>query len=154
MPHISLMSTKSLSSNEKNPEPSAICNTERVSFKYVWSTKVLMRQLNDNESVILHVSPKFATVHERIAFQWSLQMRGTTFLNHKLNEQVEEAEVSEDETECEPNYIALSLYFNDGPAPVIDDLQAVTKLLNDKKISNESNDDYVVAESKISFLFL
>uniref|UniRef100_A0A182EH83 Uncharacterized protein n=2 Tax=Onchocerca ochengi TaxID=42157 RepID=A0A182EH83_ONCOC len=140
------MSTKSLSSNEENPELSPICNTERVSFKYAWTTKILMRQLNDNESVILHVSPKFATVHQQIAFQWSLKMRGTTFLNDR--EQAEETEVSEDEAECEPNYIALSLYFNDGPAPVIDDLQTVTKLLQDKKISTESNDNYIVAETR------
>ncbi|EFO20827.1 hypothetical protein LOAG_07663 [Loa loa] len=125
-------------------------NIERVSFKYTWATKVLMRQINDNESVILHVSPKFATVHGQVAFQWSLQMHGTTFLNDQ--EQIELKGSNHDETEyeeCEPNYIALSLYFNDGPAPVIDDLQTITKLLQDKKCSINSNDDgYVIAETK------
>uniref|UniRef100_A0A0R3RN02 TPPII domain-containing protein n=1 Tax=Elaeophora elaphi TaxID=1147741 RepID=A0A0R3RN02_9BILA len=106
-----------------------------------------MRQLNENESVILHVSPKFATVHGQVAFQWSLQMRGTTFLNDK--EEIELEDGSYDEVKCETNYIALSLYFNDGPAPIIDDLLAVTKLLHDKKCSIDSNDDgYILAETK------
>lgn len=57
-----------------------------------------------------------------------------------------------DETECEPNYIALSLYLNDGPAPIVDDLLAVTKLLRDKKSSIDCSDDgYVVAESNLTF---
>ncbi|KAM3720619.1 Aspartate--tRNA(Asp/Asn) ligase [Dirofilaria immitis] len=120
---------------------------ERVSFTYIWTTKVLIRQLNENESVILRVSPKFATVHGQIAFQWSLQMRGVTYLNDK--EQREETDDdSEDEVECEPNYIALSLYFNDGPAPVIDDLQTITKLLHDKKNSIDSDDSCIVSETK------
>ncbi|VDN87758.1 unnamed protein product [Brugia pahangi] len=78
------MSTKHLSFDEENLKPFPVCDIEYVSFKYIWATKVLMRQLNDNESVILHVSPKFATVHGQVAFQWSLQMRGTTFLNDKV----------------------------------------------------------------------
>lgn len=57
--------------------------------------------------------------------------------------------VSQDETECEPNYIALSLYFNDGPAPIIDDLQAITKLLQDKRQSTD--DGYIIAESNFIF---
>uniref|UniRef100_A0AAF5Q037 Uncharacterized protein n=1 Tax=Wuchereria bancrofti TaxID=6293 RepID=A0AAF5Q037_WUCBA len=151
------MSTKKhlLSFNEENLKSFPVCDIEYVSFKYIWATKVLMRQLNDNESVILHVSPKFATVHGQVAFQWSLQMRGTTFLNDKDEMELEKG--NQDEVECEPNYIALSLYFNDGPAPIIDNLQAITKLLQNKKCSIGSNDDnddgdgvngYVVAETK------
>lgn len=80
------MSTKNLSSNEENLQQSfPICDTQFVNFKYIWTTKVLMRQLNDNESMIIHVSPKFATVHGQVAFQWSLQMRGTTFLNVRVS---------------------------------------------------------------------
>lgn len=78
------MSTKNLPLNLDNFQKFPICDTGRVSFKYIWTTKVLMRQLNDNESVILHVSPKFATVHGQVAFQWSLQMRGTTYLNDEV----------------------------------------------------------------------
>ncbi|VDK86437.1 unnamed protein product [Litomosoides sigmodontis] len=133
------MSTKNQSSNEEDLQQSfPICDNQFVNFKYHWTTKVLMRQLNDNESMIIHVSPKFATVHGQVAFQWSLQMRGTTFLNDVID--VNEG-ISQDEAECEPNYIALSLYFNDGPAPIIDDLQAITKLLQDKRRSTDSNDD-------------
>lgn len=78
------MSTKNLSFDEENLEPFPVCDIGCVSFNYVWTTKVLTRQLNDNQSVILHVSPKFATVHGQVAFQWSLQMRGTIFLNDKV----------------------------------------------------------------------
>ncbi|KAL3998972.1 hypothetical protein ACH3XW_17265 [Acanthocheilonema viteae] len=141
------MSTKNLPFKEENLEPFPICDAGRVSFKYNWTTKILMRQLNDSESVILHVSPKFATVHGQVAFQWSLQMHGTTFLNNK--EEIELKEECQDEVECEPNYIALSLYFNDGPAPIVDDLQVITKLLQDKKYSIDSDDNgYLVAETK------
>uniref|UniRef100_A0A915Q4F1 Uncharacterized protein n=1 Tax=Setaria digitata TaxID=48799 RepID=A0A915Q4F1_9BILA len=140
------MSTKSLSFIETNRETFPVCTIERVSFKYVWNPKVLMRQLNDNESVILHVSPKFATVHGQVAFQWSLQMRGTTFLNDE--DEVELTGEYDDETKCELNYIALSLYLNDGPAPIVNDLQATTKILQEKKSSVDSNDDaFIIAES-------
>ncbi|CAG9532096.1 unnamed protein product [Cercopithifilaria johnstoni] len=140
------MSTKSLPFNEENSERFPTCDIGRVSFKYIWTIKILMRQLNDNESVILHVSPKFATVYGQVAFQWSLQMHGTILFN---NQEEMELEESQDETKCELNYIALSLYFNDGPAPIIDDLQAITKFLLDKKYSLDgSNDDYVIAETK------
>lgn len=58
------------------------------------------------------------------------------------------SEESGDETESELDYVALSLYFNDGPAPAVNDLRATTGILQDKKNSIDSCDDaYVIAES-------
>lgn len=70
-----------LSPIAESPGISSICTIERVGFRYIWTTKLLMRQLNDNNAMILHISPKFATVHGHVAFQWSLQMRGTIFVS-------------------------------------------------------------------------
>lgn len=52
-------------------------NEQILGFRYTWPVKISMRQLNPNETIILHISPKFAIVHDHIAFQWTLKMHGT-----------------------------------------------------------------------------
>ncbi|VDM94808.1 unnamed protein product [Thelazia callipaeda] len=118
----------------------------RVSFRYIWTTKVLLRQINDNEAVILRVSPKFATVHGYVAFQWSLQMRGTVFVNDEGDKN--SADQSDEEASQELDYVSLSLYFNDGPVPVISDLRTTLRILENKKCNIECNDDsYIISET-------
>ncbi|KAH7695008.1 Protein C07F11.2, partial [Aphelenchoides avenae] len=53
---------------------------ERIRFRYVWPVKVSLRQLSPTEAIILHISPKFATVHDHVSFQWTLKMQGTANL--------------------------------------------------------------------------
>ncbi|KAK6029053.1 hypothetical protein OSTOST_04844, partial [Ostertagia ostertagi] len=50
----------------------------RIGFCYVWNTKISMRAVSDDDAVILIISPKFATVHDHVSFQWSLKIHGTT----------------------------------------------------------------------------
>lgn len=59
--------------------PSSGCG--RVVFRYLWTTRVAVRQLDSTEAMILQVSPKFATVYDHVAFQWSLKMRGSMLVN-------------------------------------------------------------------------
>ena len=53
---------------------------EKISFRYVWPVRVVQRQLNHNEAIILHISPKFATVFDHVAFQWTIKMHGSASL--------------------------------------------------------------------------
>uniref|UniRef100_A0A1I7XED5 BTB domain-containing protein n=1 Tax=Heterorhabditis bacteriophora TaxID=37862 RepID=A0A1I7XED5_HETBA len=71
--------------------------------------KVAMRAVSDEESVILQISPKFATVHDHVSFQWSLKIHGTT---GRLNGSDDEID---DESESPTDYVAVDLYFVDGP---------------------------------------
>ena len=73
---------------------------DRIEFRYVWPVRIVHRQLEPNEDqpkTILHISPKFATVHGRlfvhiiltlfflkqqlfcsdVSFQWTLKMHYT-----------------------------------------------------------------------------
>ncbi|CAB3410558.1 unnamed protein product [Caenorhabditis bovis] len=72
-----------------------------ISFCYIWTTKIKTRKTTDGEATILSISPKFATVHQSISFQWNVRVHATMAL---------EDENSEDE-----NYIAVDLYLVDGP---------------------------------------
>ncbi|VDO22833.1 unnamed protein product [Haemonchus placei] len=58
-----------------------------------------MRAVSDDDAVILIVSPKFATVHDHVSFQWSLKIHGTTGR----------------EDDPPSDYVAVELYFVDGP---------------------------------------
>nr|CAD2168604.1 unnamed protein product [Meloidogyne enterolobii] len=52
-------------------------NAKNLGFRYIWPVRVQLRQLGPNgENTILHISPKFATVHEHVSFQWTLKMHG------------------------------------------------------------------------------
>lgn len=53
---------------------------DMIKFNYVWTTRVFVRNLSPTETVILQVSPKFATVYDGLSFQWSLKMHGSTYL--------------------------------------------------------------------------
>ena len=54
--------------------------SERIKFKYVWPVRILQRQLNHNDAIILHISPKFATAYGHVAFQWTVKMHGSANL--------------------------------------------------------------------------
>ena len=51
---------------------------ERIGFRYSWTPKVTKRAVSAEEQVVLLVSPKFATVHDHVSFQWNLKVHGTT----------------------------------------------------------------------------
>ena len=53
---------------------------DRIKFKYVWPVRILQRQLNHNDAIILHISPKFATAYGHVAFQWTVKMHGSANL--------------------------------------------------------------------------
>ncbi|CAD6186247.1 unnamed protein product [Caenorhabditis auriculariae] len=90
------------------PSPTASSTRPHVGFCYVWTTKVTTRKMNDDDATILLVSPKFATVHEQVSFQWNLRVHATTGRM-----------MSEDDTEdgevLPMDYVAVELYFVDGP---------------------------------------
>uniref|UniRef100_A0A158PB92 MATH domain-containing protein n=1 Tax=Angiostrongylus cantonensis TaxID=6313 RepID=A0A158PB92_ANGCA len=77
-----------------------------IGFCYEWNTKISMRPVSDDDSVILIVSPKFATVYDHVSFQWSLKIHGMT---GRLDDDVE------DEDELPSDYVAVELYYVDGP---------------------------------------
>uniref|UniRef100_A0A7E4WD85 BTB domain-containing protein n=1 Tax=Panagrellus redivivus TaxID=6233 RepID=A0A7E4WD85_PANRE len=85
---------------------------ERIGFRYVWPVRVVQRQLNHNEAIILHVSPKFATVYDHVSFQWSVKMHGSANLDSDDD--------SADDLQGCADYIAMSLYYVDGPIPNVD----------------------------------
>lgn len=101
--------------------------------------KVSLRQLSPTEAIILHISPKFATVHDHVSFQWTLKMQGTANLD------------DEEEEECAPDlrgkqdYVAVSLYYVDGPVSSLE-LRAKLRIIGEKKNGDEEN---VVDEKKI-----
>lgn len=64
-----------------------------------------MRTISPDESTILIISPKFATVHDHVSFQWSVKIHGTSGLKDEEGE--------EEGTQCD--YVAVELYLVDGP---------------------------------------
>ncbi|TKR92419.1 hypothetical protein L596_007074 [Steinernema carpocapsae] len=88
---------------------------ERVSFRYVWPVKVSMRMVNPAEAIILHVSPKFATVHDHVAFQWTLKMHGSANLENSEDDEEEHGDLT-----GRDEYVAISMYFLDGPESTVD----------------------------------
>ncbi|VDM79572.1 unnamed protein product [Strongylus vulgaris] len=81
-----------------------------------------MRPVSDDESVILIVSPKFATVHDHVSFQWSLKIHGTTGRITASDDDIEE------DDDLPSNYVAVELYFVDGPVSQVD-LRAVVRVM-------------------------
>ncbi|KAK6731684.1 hypothetical protein RB195_007880 [Necator americanus] len=88
-----------------------------------------MRPVSDDESVILMISPKFATVHDHVSFQWSLKIHGTTGRLNGSDDDLEE------EDDSPSNYVAVELYFVDGPISQVD-LRAVVRVMQ-KDATNE-----------------
>uniref|UniRef100_A0A9J2P9Y6 BTB domain-containing protein n=1 Tax=Ascaris lumbricoides TaxID=6252 RepID=A0A9J2P9Y6_ASCLU len=120
---------------------------ERVGFRYVWVTRVSMRQLSPTEAIILAVSPKFATVYDHVSFQWSLKMHGTACVQGD-EEDGDESDSAEGEQERPvSDYVAVSLYFNDGPVPSVD-LRAVVAIMGDKNDSQDGEVNTVIEEKK------
>ncbi|EFO96042.1 hypothetical protein CRE_20559 [Caenorhabditis remanei] len=93
----------SISSTPSSP---SICGSSisssatNISFCYTWTTKLKTRKTADGETTILSISPKFATVHQLISFQWNIRIHATSEMN------------DDDE---EVDYVAVDLYFVDGP---------------------------------------
>ncbi|GMR54117.1 hypothetical protein PMAYCL1PPCAC_24312, partial [Pristionchus mayeri] len=122
---------------EPPPSPSLL------SFRYTWTVRVNERQLSDEESCILHVSPKIATVHDHVSFQWNLRVHGT---NGKFNSD-DEGDVDENGEPSAPiNYVAVELYFIDGPVNQVD-VKAVVGIV-DKDASAEDANKTIVEERK------
>ncbi|KAF8366543.1 hypothetical protein PRIPAC_84372 [Pristionchus pacificus] len=114
-----------------------------ISFRYTWTVRVNERQLSDEESCILHVSPKIATVHDHVSFQWNLRIHGT---NGKLNSD-DETDIDENGEPSAPiNYVAVELYFIDGPVNQVD-VKAVVGILN-KDANAEDAHKAIVEERK------
>ncbi|KAK5980212.1 hypothetical protein GCK32_018541 [Trichostrongylus colubriformis] len=131
------MITQNSATNEVEMTPPS-----RIGFCYVWNTKISMRAVSDNDSVILIVSPKFATVHDHVSFQWSLKIHGTTGRFNGSDDDLEE------EDDPPSDYVAVELYFVDGPVSQVD-VRAVVRVMQ-KDAKNEDNPE-VVEESEHSW---
>ncbi|KAK6731683.1 hypothetical protein RB195_007880 [Necator americanus] len=117
------MSAETVLAEPESPRPA------RIGFCYEWNTKISMRPVSDDESVILMISPKFATVHDHVSFQWSLKIHGTTGRLNGSDDDLEE------EDDSPSNYVAVELYFVDGPISQVD-LRAVVRVMQ-KDATNE-----------------
>lgn len=64
------------------PDPSSTDSLilDKIKFRFMWPIRVMQRQLNHNDAIILHISPKFATAHDHVAFQWTVKMHGSANL--------------------------------------------------------------------------
>ncbi|VDM25366.1 unnamed protein product [Toxocara canis] len=120
---------------------------ERVGFRYVWVTRVSMRQLSPTEAIILAVSPKFATVYDHVSFQWSLKMHGTACIGDEEEGDIQNEGEEEEQDRLVSEYVAVSLYFNDGPVPSVD-LRAVVAIMSDKKDSLDGEVNTIIEEKK------
>ncbi|EYB93500.1 hypothetical protein Y032_0181g846 [Ancylostoma ceylanicum] len=110
------MSTETAAVEAETPRPS------RIGFCYEWNTKISKRPVSDDDSVILIVSPKFATVHDHVSFQWSMKIHGTTGRLNGSDDDLEE------EFDSPSDYVAVELYFVDGPISQVD-LRAVVRVM-------------------------
>nr|CAD2183693.1 unnamed protein product [Meloidogyne enterolobii] len=152
-------------------------NSNNLGFRYIWPVRVQLRQLGPNgENTILHISPKFATVHEHVSFQWTLKMHGIpermkkkfseerNVEENKINEEErgeekedegedeeEDDEDEEDEEEspssAEKGYVAISLYYLDGPVNNIC-LKAQVHVLEEKELKLQRDFEEVHLEEK------
>uniref|UniRef100_A0A915DZG1 Uncharacterized protein n=1 Tax=Ditylenchus dipsaci TaxID=166011 RepID=A0A915DZG1_9BILA len=113
--------------------PSTPQENKCLGFRYVWPVKVTTRQLSPNEAVILQIS-QIATVHDHVSFQWTLKMHGTadvdddeTCEDQSLDEETEKPSETKD-----ADYVAISLYYVDGPVTTAE-LKAKVKIVGEKK---------------------
>uniref|UniRef100_A0A7I4XY26 BTB domain-containing protein n=1 Tax=Haemonchus contortus TaxID=6289 RepID=A0A7I4XY26_HAECO len=124
------------------PSKAEITSPSRIGFCYVWNTKISMRAVSDDDAVILIVSPKFATVHDHVSFQWSLKIHGTTGrFNGSDDDLVEEDDPPSD-------YVAVELYFVDGPVSQVD-VRAVVRVMQ-KDAKNDDKPEIVEERKTIS----
>ncbi|KAK0426435.1 hypothetical protein QR680_009708 [Steinernema hermaphroditum] len=96
------------------PTPPSVA-VERIGFRYVWPVRVQMRMVNPAEAIILHISPKFATLHDHVAFQWTLKMHGSANLENSEDDEGESGDLT-----GRDEYVAISMYFLDGPVSTVD----------------------------------
>uniref|UniRef100_A0A915NJR9 MATH domain-containing protein n=1 Tax=Meloidogyne floridensis TaxID=298350 RepID=A0A915NJR9_9BILA len=154
-------------------------NANNLGFRYIWPVRVQLRQLGPNgENTILHISPKFATVHEHVSFQWTLKMHGIpermkkkfseerNLEENKIKSAIDEGEdgkeeEGEDEDEededeedeegspssAEKGYVAISLYYLDGPVNNIC-LKAQVHVLEEKELKHQRDFEEVHLEEK------
>lgn len=134
-------------SARQNSSPSTK-NSEKLGFRYIWPVKVSIRQLGRNETMILQISPKFATVHDHVSFQFTLKMHGTLksvnfsvffvyifiLLILKENRRTNNDDDDDDEDDAvnqEEECVAISLYYVDGPVSTME-VRANVQIVGDK----------------------
>ncbi|KAI1697025.1 hypothetical protein Ddc_19988 [Ditylenchus destructor] len=123
-----------------SPSPSTPPGDRNLGFRYVWPVKVTTRQLGENEAAILHISPKFATVYDHVSFQWTLKMHGTAYVAGEDGDEDDEgtetgAEIEEESTR-DYDYVAISLYYVDGPVNTVE-LKAKVRIAGEKGAQGE-----------------
>uniref|UniRef100_A0A0N4ZX87 BTB domain-containing protein n=1 Tax=Parastrongyloides trichosuri TaxID=131310 RepID=A0A0N4ZX87_PARTI len=116
--------------------PKVELKKETLKFRYVWPIHVALRRLSSYEYAIFHISPKFATVYERISFQWTLKIHGKANLGND--------EEGNEDLEGEDDYVAVAIYYLDGPSSDVT-LKARVRILTD---SNDDTGDESVIEEK------
>uniref|UniRef100_A0A1I7SA93 BTB domain-containing protein n=1 Tax=Bursaphelenchus xylophilus TaxID=6326 RepID=A0A1I7SA93_BURXY len=102
---------------------SEVKEIKNLKFRYVWPVRVSLRQLSPGEATILHVSPKFATVHDHVSFQWTLKVHGSANMDR------EDYDNFEDLPEEDKEYVAVSLYYVDGPVSSLELLSNIESSL-------------------------
>ncbi|CAJ0919112.1 unnamed protein product, partial [Mesorhabditis belari] len=135
--------------DSREPLSSAITGPQFISFNYVWPVKISLRTISVDDSVILHVSPKFATVYDHVSFQWSLKIHGTT--GGLCSDEEIDSEAYPDENVPDPaNYVAVELYYVDGPVNQIDVNAKFSISINPGKEPKEKTNGSRVEESEFS----
>ncbi|CEF64511.1 Hypothetical protein SRAE_1000276500 [Strongyloides ratti] len=129
-----LFNGRTVSSTPSSPKVELKKGT--LKFRYIWPVHVSLRRLSSYEYAIFHISPKFATVYERISFQWTLKIHGKANLGNDEEEN--------EDLEGEEDYVAVAIYYLDGPSNDIT-LRARVRILTD---GNDDSGDEAVIEEK------
>uniref|UniRef100_A0AC35TU49 MATH domain-containing protein n=1 Tax=Rhabditophanes sp. KR3021 TaxID=114890 RepID=A0AC35TU49_9BILA len=101
--------------------PRLVQKKETVKFRFLWTVKVALRRLSSHEVAIFHISPKFATVYNHISFQWTMKINGKANLND---------DEENDDLKGEHDYVAVSIYYLDGPTTDVS-LKARVRILRE-----------------------
>uniref|UniRef100_A0A0N5CDF0 BTB domain-containing protein n=1 Tax=Strongyloides papillosus TaxID=174720 RepID=A0A0N5CDF0_STREA len=128
-----LFNGRTVSSTPSSPKVEIKKDT--LKFRYVWPVHVSLRRLSSFEYAIFHISPKFATVYERISFQWTLKIHGKANLGNDEEEN--------EDLEGEDDYVAVAIYYLDGPSNDVT-LRARVRILTDG--TDDSSDETVIEE--------
>uniref|UniRef100_A0A0K0E7V4 BTB domain-containing protein n=1 Tax=Strongyloides stercoralis TaxID=6248 RepID=A0A0K0E7V4_STRER len=128
-----LFNGRTVSSTPSSPKVDLKKDT--LKFRYVWPVHVSLRRLSSYEYAIFHISPKFATVYERISFQWTLKIHGKANLGNDEEEN--------EDLEGEEDYVAVAIYYLDGPSNDVT-LRARVRILTDG--NDDSGDEGVIEE--------
>uniref|UniRef100_A0A183C6E5 Tau95 domain-containing protein n=1 Tax=Globodera pallida TaxID=36090 RepID=A0A183C6E5_GLOPA len=121
----------------------------QLGFRYVWPVRVSPRQLGPNgENTILHISPKFSTVHEHISFQWTMKMYGTPEMGESDEDETtkyREDEAEETDDVIKKGYVAISLYYLDGPMSTVN-LKAQVRIAGERRDPDEKQQQKLLEE--------